>query len=70
MSTKREVVLCWDCNGTGEREIPGELYDYHKGLYHDSATETCSTCDGLGRLVVTTTVTVSTLSQASGPPHN
>lgn len=50
----REIVLCPECKGHGERTWD-ELVNYHKREY-DTHSAPCSNCDGKGRLLKVTTV--------------
>jgi DnaJ-class molecular chaperone len=50
-----EIVLCIDCNGSGEEEHE-ECTDYHRGEYRYWYTP-CRRCSGTGRLKKTTDIT-------------
>ena len=47
--TKKRIIPCMTCEGTGIREC-SELTDYHRGDY-DYWNEFCSFCKGDGRVV-------------------
>ena len=55
MSTKREIIICPKCEGTGEIRWD-ELVNYHKNDY-ETHYATCKACAGTGRVVKTTEVT-------------
>ncbi len=54
---KIEISLCSICGGKGVK-CNSELSDYHKGEYR-YWSETCSHCEGHGRVEVTTETTIT-----------
>ena len=49
-----EMMLCNSCNGKGFN-IYSELVDYHNRIYEDDK-QSCSKCNGTGRLIKIVTV--------------
>jgi len=60
MSTKKTIVICSKCGGTGKVEC-SERYDYHHG-YDWEWDEPCNQCGGTGRMweIVETTYQIIT----------
>ena len=49
METIKKIIICEDCNGTGDWESE-ELIDHHKNEY-SKIYMTCGTCLGSGRMI-------------------
>ena len=55
------VIICSTCKGKGEIRRK-ESRDYHKGIY-DYWYESCSDCQGSGKLIETVTTTTKPFSK-------